>query len=336
VKAAEIAIMLLAAAAFALQSAGLLLFILFLTGTHSAFFGPAKYSILPQHLPVRRLVTGNGLLSLGTFVAILLGTIIGTLGIAGKSGVGFVAAATFVFAVAGFISSLYIPPAPPAPANAALPFRPLHDIREMMLLTLSEREARRCAIAISWFWFLGATYLAQFPNLVQQVFHADETVVTLFLVMFTLGVATGSLLCGKVLHDKISTRLAPYAAFALVIFGLDFHAAALAYPQPQILPVNISVFMTQGFFTLRPLFDLFMVAVSGGLFYVPLYAAVQNRTALDRRARVMAGIGLLNALFMVLSSLMGMLILSLGFTGLDVVFISLLLTLGMAWYCKTQ
>jgi acyl-[acyl-carrier-protein]-phospholipid O-acyltransferase/long-chain-fatty-acid--[acyl-carrier-protein] ligase len=334
VKAAEIVIMVSAVAAFYLQSAPFLLFALFLMGIHSAFFGPAKYSILPQHLPPEMLVTGNGLLSLGTFVAILCGAMIGTLGIVGEKGVEVIALISLSVALAGFFSSFFIPSAPPAPANAGLSPHLLKDIVEMMRLTLSEKETRRCSVAISWFWFLGATYLTQFPNLAKQTFHANEEVVTLFLVMFTLGVATGSLLCGKILRGRPSARLAPYAALALVIFGLDFFASAKIYLPPGTLPVNISVFMAQGFLSFRLLFDLFMLAASGGVFYVPLYARVQSLTALDKRARVMAGIGFLNAVFMALSSLTGMTILALGFSSLEVVFVSVFLTAGMVWYCK--
>ena len=332
VKAAEIAIMLLAAAAFYLQSICFLLFVLFLMGTHSAFFGPAKYSILPQHLPPEMLVAGNGLLSLGTFVAILSGAIIGTLGIAGENGVEIIA--SICLAVAGFLCSFYIPAAPPAPSNIHLSPHLLKDTGRMMTLTLSGKETRRCAIAISWFWFLGVTYLTQFPNLAVQVFHADESVVTLFLVMFTLGVAAGSLLCGKLLHDRVSTHLASYAALVLVIFGLDFCAAAKAYTPSGAVPVNISVFVAQGFLPLRLLFDLLMLSTAGGVFYVPLYARVQGLIPLDRRARVMAGIGFLNAVFMALSSLVGMVLLALGFSSLGVVFVSVFMTLGIAIYCR--
>ena len=334
VKAAEVAIILLGATAFYLHSIYFLLLVLFLMGTHSAFFGPAKYSILPQHLPPGMLVAANGLLSLGTFVAILLGTIIGALGIAAANGLAVIVLIGFSVAVAGFISSLYIPAAPPDSANAFLSPQPFKDGAEMMRLTLANREIRRCAIAISWFWFLGATYLTQFPNLAQQVFYANEEVVTLFLVMFTLGVATGSLLCGKILHNRISTRLASYAALALVIFGLDFYLAAKTYLPSGALPVNIFAFMSQGFLPVRLLFDLFMLAVAGGVFYVPLYARVQSLISLDKRARVMAGIGFLNAVFMVLSSLMGLAILALGYSGLEIIFVSVFLTLGMVLYCR--
>jgi hypothetical protein len=280
------------------------------------------------------LVAGNGLLSLGTFVAILLGTIIGALGIAGDGGVAIIVLICLSVAAAGSFSSFYIPAAPPAAANAALSPHLLKDTVRMMSLTLADKEVRRCAVAISWFWFLGATYLTQFPNLAVQVFHADESVVTLFLVMFTLGVATGSMLCGKILHDKISTRLAAYAALALAVFGLDFCAAAQIYPPSGASPADIPAFMARGFLSFRLLFDLFMLSAAGGIFYVPLYARVQRLIPLDKRARVMAGIGFLNAVFMALSSLLGMVILALGFSGLGVIFVSVFLTLGMVPYCR--
>ncbi|MCE9507299.1 MAG: MFS transporter [Alphaproteobacteria bacterium] len=334
VKAAEIAIMLLAAAAFYLQSAYFLLFVLFLMGTHSAFFGPAKYSILPQHLPPEMLVAGNGLLSLGTFVAILLGAIIGTLGIAGENGVETIAFICLAVAVAGSWCSFYIPAAPPAPSNIGLSLHPLKDTGRMLSLTLSGKEIRRCAIAISWFWFLGVTYLTQFPNLAVQVFHADESVVTLFLVMFTLGVAAGSLLCGKLLHDRVSTHLASYAALVLALFGLDFCAAAKNYTPSGVVPANIIAFIAQGFLPLRLLFDLFILSTAGGVFYVPLYARVQRLIPLERCARVMAGIGFLNAVFMALSSLVGLVLLALGFSSLGVIFVSVFMTLGVALYCR--
>ena len=337
IKGFEVAIMMLGAAAFYMQSAPFLLFVLFLLGVHSAFFSPAKYSILPQHLGAETLLAGNGFLSFGTFAAILLGTMGGALGIAGVHGVRNIACASLLVALAGLLASFYIPPAPPAPQNKNLRLHPLQDSLDMLKLVLLPKEIRRWSIAISWFWFLGATYLTQFPNLARKVLYADEKVVTLFLTMFTIGVAAGSLLCSKLLRDKVSTRFASYAALALVVFGSDFYAAAktvAALQAPGGALMDIPLFLAHGFSARRLLFDLFMTAVAGGVFYVPLYARVQQLTEPGQRARVMGGISFLNAVFMVFSSLLGMALLACGFSGLDVILSNVMLTIFMVFYCR--
>ncbi len=320
VKLVEIPIILLAVAGFATQNGAVLLAALFLSGVHSAFFSPAKYSILPQHVKDNELVAANGLLSLGTFAAILIGTMIGALGIVGAHGVELTAGIMLSCSFIGLGTSLFIPPAPPERREKISWKLDWRDARATLYLTWDDKKLRMPAVAISWFWFLGATYLTQFASVVKTSLHGDQRTATAFLVMFTLGVAVGSLLCEKLLRAKSSAKLAAPAALGMVLFGVDFCLAAYAV-EPS---------------TLRLMLDLFCTAVAGGIFYVPLYALMQGHTPLHNRARVMAGVSLLNALFMVGSSLLGMIMLALGFSGLDVILAAVLLTLSMVFYTKTR
>ena len=206
VKLLEIAVALLAGAALFLQSLTLMLVVLFLLGLQSSFFGPLKFSILPQHLHETELVGGNGMVGMGTFVSILLGTILGTL-IGGAEAVSaWLFALVLAVAVSGYLASRWVPPAPASDPGQSVRWNPVALTWEVINLARDKKSVFLSVLGISWFWVTGAVYLAQIPNLTREYLGGDPTVVTLFLTVFTVAVAIGSLLC-----ERLSGRRWPCA-----------------------------------------------------------------------------------------------------------------------------
>lgn len=310
IKIAEIVIMLFGAAGLIIGDAYFLLSVLFLMGAQSAFFGPVKYSILPLHLKSDELIGGNALMASGTFVAILLGTIAGTLMILWPGGVWIVGLGVLVLAAAGWLASRHIPAAPAADPGLTVSFNLPAATWRIMRITARSRDVFLSVIGISWFWVVGATLLSQFPNLAKVTFNADNEVVTVFLATSTIGIAVGALVCNRLLRGEITARYVAWGALGVSVFLLDLwyavprHAAA-----GELLDVAAFLAGPAGW---RTLFDIFAVSVSGGLYTVPLYAILQSRTPDEERSRVVAGNNILNALFMVVSSLAATLMLAHG------------------------
>ncbi|NLS13864.1 MFS transporter [Vibrio sp. SM6] len=305
VKLAEIAIMILAAIGFVTQHYLLLLLLLFLMGTQSAFFGPVKYALLPQALKQQELVPGNALVEMGTFLAILLGTI----------GAGFIAsapnahwlaaAAVVVFALLGYLASRSIPLAPASNPTLKLRWQPIRQTRATLAIARQDRIIFQCIMAISWFWFLGATYLTQFPNFTKQFLGGGESAVAFLLALFSIGIAVGSLACDRLSNHRIEIGIVPLGALGLTLFGA---LAATSVPDFPIVVSSLSDFIAQR--ALWPLFGaLLAIGISGGLFIVPLYALLQQRAQPKQRAQVIAALNIYNALFMVASALLGMVML---------------------------
>ncbi len=232
VKLAEIGIMLCGVTALYLQSIPLLLAVLFLMGTQSAFFGPIKYGILPQHLAEAELTGGNGLVELGTFLAILFGTIAGTQLIA-RSADGNVLPVSLVLmlvAVIGYLASRKIPAAPASAPSLAIGFNPLSQTFDLIRTTRQHRVIFPSILAISWFWFLGASYLAQFPVYARDVLGGSVDVFTLLLGTFSVGIALGSILCERMSHARVEIGLVPFGALGITLFGLDLVLATPSAP----------------------------------------------------------------------------------------------------------
>ena len=299
VKLAEIALMTIAAIAFINEWYFVLLALLFLMGLQSTFFGPAKYAILPQQLSEDELVGGNALVEMGTFVAILLGTI--AAGFIVQQADPFVLSASLVvlFAVIGYLASRLIPSAPSATPNLSIDINPLRSTWNMIRLVKQDRPSYLAIMAISWFWFLGAAYLTQFPNFSKETLNGDESVVTLLLAVFTFGIGVGSLVCEKLSSSRVELGIVPIGAIGISVFGIDLYFAVsnFVHSSPTWL-----LFLT-GELSPRLLIDLFGIGFSGGVFIVPLYAYVQQRAAEDIRARTIAVINIVNALFMVVSAI---------------------------------
>jgi len=299
VKLLEIAIVLVAGAGFALHSLAVLFASLFLLGLHSTLFGPVKYAILPQHLKPAELVGGNALIEAGTFVAILIGTLLGGLLAGAGDGTTWITAVGLAIAVGGYLASRAIPAAAaPAPtlAISANPFtetwRNINFARENQTVFLS-------IMGISWFWLFGALFLAQFPAYTKNVLGGSETAVTLLLATFTFGIGVGSLLCEKLSAKRVELGLVPLGSIGLTVFALD-----LAFASPVTPAAGASALaLLQLGSTWHVLTDLALLGIFGGFFIVPLYALVQQRSNPEHGARIIAANNIMNALFMVVGAL---------------------------------
>lgn len=306
VKLFEIGIMCIGAVGFLNENYLLLLLMLFLMGTQSAFFGPVKYALLPQQLKTNELVAGNALVETGTFLAILLGTL-GAGIIASADHAHFIAAtAVILFALLGYLSSRFIPTAPASNPQLTFKWQPIRQTRQTIAIAKSDRTIFQAMMAISWFWFLGATYLTQFPNFTKLFLHGSESAVSFLLALFSVGIAVGSLACDKLSNHRIEIGLVPLGSFGITLFGYLMATSIPASLPPFELFVDFVSYPA-----LWPLFVyLLLLGMSGGIFIVPLYALMQQRAKVTERAQVIAALNIYNALFMVGSALLGIICLT--------------------------
>lgn len=298
VKWMEIAIMLIASVGFIYKSIPLLMICVFGMGLHSTLFGPLKYSLLPQVLKPEELTGGNGLVEMGTFVAILLGTILGTSLITiPETGAYWVAGATIIIAVIGLITSRKMPSLPPTAHT--INWNPITETISTLKYVTKNRSVFLSCLGISWFWFYGSVFFTQLPQYAKYVLGSSEGTFTLLLSLFSIGIAIGSLLCEKLSHRTVEIGLVPLGAIGMTVFGADLYFA-----HPQIMGEQklllMQVIAQPG--VKRVMFDLFMMAVFSGLYIVPLFALVQSRTDKDKVSRVIAANNILNALFMVVAA----------------------------------
>ena len=309
VKNLEIAIMLLAAWGFVSANVPVLLGCVFLMGLHSTLFGPVKFAYLPQVLNERELTGGNGMVEMGTFLAILVGTIGAGVMMANDSYATVVAGGVVGTAVLGYLASRWIPRAAAASPQMALDWNIFKQSWVILRMGLGQTPAvSRSIVGNSWFWFVGAIYLTQIPTYAQEWLHGDETAVTLVLTLFSVGIAVGSLLCERLSGRKVEIGLVPFGSFGLTLFGLlwwwhsgDVPAGAQPHDWLALLGMH------QAWWILVSIVGL---GVFGGFYIVPLYALIQARTAEDQRARVIASNNILNALFMVVSAIFTIVLLS--------------------------
>ncbi|MBX3725396.1 MAG: MFS transporter [Xanthomonadales bacterium] len=310
VKAMEVAIMAAAALALWLQSLPLLLAVLFLTGLQSTLFGPLKYSILPQALRPRELVGGNALVEAGTFLAILLGTLLGgwLMNVAGHGAV-LTGATVFVLALLGWWVSTRIPLAPPTAPDLRIDWNPLRASLAILGHLRGRRAVLNSVLGVSWFWFFGALFLAQLPNYTRINLGGDATVAPLVLTLFALGIGTGSLLCEALSRRTVEIGLVPLGALGMTVFGIDLYLQ-----RPGAAPVaglDWWAFLSAPG-NLRLCLDLLLIGVCGGLFTVPLYALIQQRSPRELLSRIVAANNILNALFMVAAAVLAMVLLQAG------------------------
>jgi 1-acyl-sn-glycerol-3-phosphate acyltransferase len=308
VKISEILIMILAGIGFYFNHPQFLIGVLFLMGTHSTFFGPVKYSILPQHLRTDQIMEGTGLVEMGTFIAILLGTIAG--GVLVEQGRTILSIALIAFAVMGWLTSKKIPAAPAANPGLTIIKNPFRQFGPLFRIAKQQHSVWLSIIGISWFWFFGATFLAQLPNFVKFIVHGNELVVTLLLGVFTISMAIGSALVNKLADSAIELGMIPVGSLGLSIFAFDLTLVNYAIFSGG--PFTISEFLALGFSSHRIMFDLSMIGVFGSLFIVPLYALIQHRSQPATCSQVIAANNVLNAIFMVGSALMTMALFSFG------------------------
>jgi 1-acyl-sn-glycerol-3-phosphate acyltransferase len=322
IKLAEIVIMLLGATGVLLGSLPLMLAVLFAMGTQSALFGPVKYSILPQHLREEELVGGNALVEMGTFLAILAGTIGAGIIMASTGYASIVAASVVIVAVLGYLASRAIPSAHAAMPELRLDWNILRQSWLIMKLGLGQRPAvSRSLIGNSWFWFLGAVYLTQIPAYAKEWLYGDESVVTLILTVFSLGIGLGSMLCERMSGHKVEIGLVPFGSIGLTIFGMllwwhsgGFPQAELAHDWQAVLSYG------QAWWILGSILG---IGLFGGFYIVPLYALIQSRTVEHERARVIAANNILNALFMVISAIASILFLTVAELSIPQLFLTI-------------
>lgn len=333
VKLAEIVIMSLAAVAFVTESYSALLVLLFLMGTQSAFFGPAKYALLPQHLKKEELVSGNALVETGTFLAILIGTLLAGI-IANQANAHAIAAVSVVvFAIIGYTSSRWIPDAPPSKPDSHFHWHPVRQTRHTLSIARRNKTIFQCVLGISWFWFLGACYLTQFPNFAKLHLGGNAASVSFLLTLFSIGIAIGSLLCDRLSGHRIEPGIVPLGSLGITLFGAD-----LMFATPAMIPATDSIVAFIGQPELwRVFFSLTMLGVSGGIFIVPLYAMMQSRAKEDERAQIIAANNIWNAIFMVVSAITAIVFLTMLGLSIPQFFLFLsLVNLAVMIYIYTQ
>ncbi len=311
IKLAEICIMVLGAAALFLGDPYLLLAILFLLGLHSTFFGPIKYALLPQYLAQRELILGNALVEGGTFVAILLGTIAGGLLILAPGGLSITAAAVVGIAACGLLASLWLPRAAASQPGLVIDWNPWRSARSVVRTVTAHREVAWAVAGISWFWAVGAAYLGQLPAFAREILGGNQEVLTLMLTMFSIGIGVGAAACQRLLKGEISPRYVPIAALGMALLTLDLYGSggAAARGGGDLIGAAAFVATLPG---LHVLLDLFLIAVCGGLFTVPLYALVQTKCDPRERARAIAANNIINSFYIVAGTVAVLILLKLG------------------------
>jgi len=341
VKTAEIVIILIGAAGLLLHNIPLLLAALFAMGVHSTFFGPIKYAILPQHLEKDEVLGGTGLVEAGTYIAILGGTILGGLLVLqrpdGSFHAEFAAVAVLIVAIMGRFAGGLVPPAPPSedPELPGLPSRGMdwHIIRASVTLVSATLHVRRlylAIVAISFFWAMGAVLAAQFPPLVKNGLQSDQTVATMFLAIFSVGVAIGSVFVNWLLKGQVSARYAPFSALFMGVFVLDLFRRVRHWPTHAGGLHDIQTFLTVPN-SWMVVVDLLGVAIAGGMFVVPLYAFLTTTVPKSETARTIAANNIVNSGFMVAATLILTVAVQLGVTVADSLLIVAAGSMLAAW-----
>lgn len=333
VKLFEIAAMVVASIGFYTHHTTLLLVVLFLMGLHSTTFGPIKYAILPQALKPEELVGGNGLVEMGTQLAILIGMIAGgSLMMIHGHGPIAASAATIAIAVLGYLASRRIPPAPATAPDLVFNWNPVTETARVLGITKADRRVFNAVLGISWFWFFGTVLVAQLPNYTRLNLGGDGSVGVLVLTLFSLGTGIGALLCERMSGRRVEVGLVPLGAFGLTAFGVD-----LFFAHPHLAIVHgldwLAFLHSAG--SWRVVMDLTLIGVFSGFYVVPLFAYVQARTPRDRLSRVIAGNNILNALFICMASGFGLGLGAAGLTAVQIFLAVALLNVVVAVYIFT-
>ena len=328
VKTAEVAIMMFGGLGLVLQNIPLMLGGILAMGVHSTFFGPIKYAILPQHLHEDEVLGGTGLVEAGTYLAILLGTI----------AAGFVAndaklaaVSVIAFAMLGLLAGRQVPYAPPASADEPLDF---HLIRSSVALVSATMHIRRlflAIISISFFWTIGAVLIIVFPPLVKNVLGANEQVASMFIAIFSVGIAIGSVLINRLLKSEVSARFAPASVIIMAGFVLLLHFVAASWDKHGVTELtSLTGFLAHPLAALM-ITALLGVAIAGGCFVVPLYAFLTTTVPKDQTARTIAANNIVNAGAMVLGSALAFGLTALGFTSTTLLLLIAAMCLVSAW-----
>src|SRR5258706_784107 len=277
-------------------------------GCHSTLFGPVKYAYLPQHLSAAELTSGNGLVEMGTFIEILLGTMAGGIR-AGDMGAQYVAWACVIVAVLGRIAAQLVPHSPAPVPDLAINWNPVTETWRSLAIAARDRVVFNSLLGISWLWFFGSVFLTSFTPFSRDVLGGDENVVTLLLAVFSFGIGVGSLLCDRLSGHKIEVGLVPFGSIGMTLFAVDLWLATSGMHATGLRPIGAFLAEPHSW---RVMADLFFVALFGGLFSVPLYALIQARAEPAYRARIIAANNILNAFFIIIAALMSKALLDSG------------------------
>jgi 1-acyl-sn-glycerol-3-phosphate acyltransferase len=330
IKLFEIAIMAVGLAGFWMRDLATLFAALALMGVHSTLFGPVKYAILPQHLKPEELVGGNGLVEMGTFVAILAGTIAGGLVVGtGPNGPLWAGALAIAIAVAGWLASRSIPETPAVDPTLAFAWNPFTETWRNLVFASRNRVVWLSMMGISWFWFYGAVFLAQFAGFARDHLGGNETVVTALLALFSVGVGTGSLLCERMSRRRVELGLVPFGSIGLTLFAVDLWFASRGLAASSIAGLDVFVANPAHW---RVAADLVLIGVFGGFYIVPLYALIQERSEPSHRSRIIAANNILNAVFMVVAALAAILLLKAGLSMPDLFLVTGLMNAAVALF----
>jgi MFS family permease len=325
IKSAEIGIMVCGAVGLMLHSIPLMLAALFAMGVHSTFFGPIKYAILPQHLHEDEVLGGTGLVEAGTYFAILGGTIVG-----GIIPTEYAAALVLLIALIGRLSGQGVPDAPAAVRGVRIDFHIVRSSIQLVSQTMHIRHLFLAILAISFFWSQGAILAAQFPPLVKNVLAADQSVATLFMAIFSVGVAIGSIAINRLLNGTVSAKFAPAAAIGMGLFILDLFWTSTHWPAPGAELATLREFIAMPR-AMRVMFDLFGVAVAGGMFVVPLYAFLTTSVPKTQTGRTVAANNIVNSGAMVAATLILFGLVKLGVSVELTLLMVAVMSIGAAW-----
>lgn len=333
VKLVELFIAILGVASLFTGHIGLCMVTLFALGAQSAFFGPSKYSILPENLKAEELVAGNALLNTGTFLAILIGTLMGTLLIGVQGGIFIVAALMLTSATIGYISAWKVTSAEAKQPELKIDYNPLTEGLDILRFVLRQKgDVIRSILGVSWFYFLGGMFMAQFPNYADQTLHADQSVLALFLVIFSVGIGVGGLLNNRLLKGRVEAVYVPLAVLGITIFAIDLYFASDVPTPEKVWGLWAFLGEVQHW---RIMFDIGMIALCGGLYVVPLNAIIQHHTEEKKRARIIAGSSILDSVFIFASAILSVFLIKMGFTIRDLFFAFAVLNAAVAIYVCT-
>jgi acyl-[acyl-carrier-protein]-phospholipid O-acyltransferase/long-chain-fatty-acid--[acyl-carrier-protein] ligase len=328
----ELALMILAAFGFASSNIWLLMLALFGVGVQATFFSPVKYSLVPQHLHEDEVLGGNSLLEAFTFLAILAGTITGNLMMNGDWGITFVSSTLIAFSVVGLIGSYYIPVAGPHAPNMQINRNIIAETKHLIKYSFEKRTTTLAILGISWFWLVGTVLFSQFPAFTKDVLRGDESIITILLTAFSIGIALGSLIAHHITKGEVTPKYVPLGILGMTIFMFDLCAASYGLNRLQVMTAG--TFLSD-FTNIRILFDLMMIAICGGIYIVPLNAILQTATSAEARASMIAANNVVNALFMVAASIVVAIMLLAGLSIPTIFFILAILNAGVALYiCK--
>lgn len=330
-KLIEIILAFCAIIGFYFQNVSWLMTVLFLLGTQATFFGPLKFAILPDHLHKSELLAGNGLVEGGTFIAILIGTILSGVLVVLRDGEPLISAVMLAVAISGYLASRYIPSAPAH--NPNLKINPNFLLETKRLIDYTRRFPRLflAIIGISWFWLIGAIFLSEMPPFVKNGLNGEEYIVTLFFTLFSIGIAIGSLLCNSLVKGRINMKYVLISALAMSAFIFDLCWVGWHFPiQPkQVITLDAFLHTWAG---LRLSLDILGIAIAGGIYIVPLYTLLQTDSDPAFRAQVIAGNNIVNAIFMVISAVFSVSLLKCGFSVTQLFLIAGILNVFVAIY----